>query len=233
MMRALIIDTETTGLDPCVHRAIEVGVILYDLRMACPIVSYSSLIGGAPVNEAASVNGIPPDVLPESPDAKMVWSRVDGLLRAADVVLAHRAEFDSQFVPPDILSRRRWVCTKFHVSWPRGRYGESLVQLALEHGLGVSSAHRAMTDCDLISRLLTRVHEVASLVEMVRRAMRPRVKVVALTRYEEIELTKSAGFAWNPSDKEWWRDCFEDEAVGFPFSVRISGVVPPIGAVGT
>lgn len=229
-MRALILDTETTGLDPAAGaRCIEVGCILYDLGRACPVVSYSSLIAGLPTNEAQAVNGIPPDILSEAPLAPNVWAKVASLVRLADVVLAHRAEFDAKFVPPEVRVLRPFVCTKFHVAWPRGRYGEHLVQLALEHGLGVASAHRALTDCDTISRLLTRVAELHPLPALIQHAMRPRVKVLALTKYEEREATKAAGFTWAPEVKEWTRECFEDEVAAIPFATRVVGPVAPIG----
>jgi DNA polymerase-3 subunit epsilon len=219
LRRALILDCETTGLVPPTDRAIEVAVILYDLQLATPLASYSSLIR-SPDNAAESINQIPVAVLTAAPEAADVWRRIGVYLEHADVVLAHRADFDRSFTPEPYASLRTWCCTKFHVSWPHGKLGDHLVQLALAHGLGVVHAHRAMSDCDTIARILTRVAETTPLVPLLVHAMRPRSKVVALTTYDERELTKSAGFAWNPKSKVWWGELAADQLAALPFATR-------------
>src|SRR5580658_5271908 len=90
---ALILDCETGGLDPLVHRCIEVACTLYDLDLAMPIASHASLIAAAS-NEAEPINRIPLASLMRAPEADGVWEDVRQLLARADVVLAHRAEFD-------------------------------------------------------------------------------------------------------------------------------------------
>ena len=162
-MRVLILDTETTGLDPAVDRCIEVGCILYDTKAAAVIASYASLIGQEDTaNAAESINRIAPAMLVSAPTHDFVWNIVKNHAKTADAILAHRAEFDRGFVPLDLRTIRPWVCTKFHVEWPLGKMGDHLVHLALAHGVGILSAHRALTDCDTLARLLTRVHEMGS-----------------------------------------------------------------------
>lgn len=221
MRRALILDTETTGLDPKKDKVIEVGVVLYDLELAAPIVSYATLFPCAE-NPAENTNRISPRLTTQLPDevlSGLGWEPVVRLGDCADVILAHRVEFDRQFVPHH--EDRPWVCTKFHVEWPLGKPGESLVQLALEHGVGVVHAHRALTDCDILARLLTRVHEMGiSLPSLITRAMRPRVKVKALVSYAEREKAKVAGFAWDAEAKHWWREVVVDEIDKLPFKTK-------------
>ena len=117
---------------------------------------------------------------------------------------------------------RPWVCTKSDFEWPNKLRGDSLVQLALGLGLGVASAHRAMADVDTTARCLTRVAEILHAREreeiepcmvgtvdilepLFRRAMRPKVRVVALVPFEQKDLAKQAGFFWEPSRREWYR----------------------------
>ena len=225
-MRALILDTETTSLSPADGVCIEVACILYDLELAAPIASYSMLCR-AETNPAAAINGISDELLQRGIPAPFVWSAVNDCAMKAEVVLAHRVDFDRQWVPipgpssPDDYTKRLrelpWCCTKFHVSWPKSEIGAGLVHAALAHGVGVVHAHRAMTDCDILSRLLTRVAETTPLVPLIQRAMRPRVKLEAVAPFDEKEKVKAAGFAWDDEKRIWWRDVPVDEISSLPF----------------
>lgn len=221
--KILLLDTETTGLDPSVDRCIEVAVCLYDLERACPLFSYASLIP-ADSNAAEPTNRIPASVLSSISWMPEPWGTVQFLVEdAPDVVaiMAHRAEFDRGFVPSAIRDARPWVCSKFHVAWPNGKPGDHLTHLALAHGIGVVHAHRAMSDVDTLARLLTRVHEMGTpLVPLIDRAMRPRTKVQALVSYDDRELAKSAGFAWDAQRRIWHREMFVDEVAALGFQTR-------------
>lgn len=217
--RILILDTETTGLDPAEHKAIEVGAILYSVEHGTSLLSYSCLLDAAE-NPAESVNRIPVAALGFK-HTQEAWATVESMARDADAVVAHRAEFDRQFVTHELRDSRPWICSKFDLEWPRGRYGESLVQLALEHDLGVAYAHRALTDCDLLARLFTRVREMGTDVAlMLSRGLRPKGNFIALVSYDDRELAKKAGFQWEPATKQWKRRMFIDDAAGLPFKTR-------------
>lgn len=232
--RACIIDVETTGLDPSKDSVIEVACILYDLKLASPIASFSAL-SKSDSNAAEHINGIPVALLSEAFEQENVWFGVTALWRHADVILAHRAEFDKSFLdasdgfaacwhgggPPV----KPWVCTKFHVAWPNAKSSEHLVHLALSYGVGVLAAHRALTDCDTIARILTRVHELGTdLQELIGQAMKPRQRVEAIVSFAQKELAKEAGFAWDPSGKRWTREVTAEEVEkGWKFKTRVIG----------
>lgn len=230
LRRALILDTETTGLNPPpagTDVCIEVGCTLFDLELAVPLASFATLIQHEGPNGAEEHNHIPAEALKESPQPEVAWSGVSRLLERADVVLAHEIAFDRGFVPSFIAHAAPWVCSKRHIDWPLAKTGEHLVHLALAHGVGVVHAHRAMTDVDILVRLLMRVHEMLGdvpqpypLVHLLERAMRPRKKIAALVSFDERELAKTAGFAWEPSTKTWWREVPEDEIAALPFKTR-------------
>lgn len=221
MRSALILDTETSGLDPLSDQVLEVGCILYDLASASTVTAYSSLLF-AESNNAEAINRIPVAALRAAPDADSVWAEVFWMANEADVILAHRAEFDHGFVPERVRVHRPWVCTKFDMRWPKQTgNGPALVQLALEHDLGVAYAHRALTDCDLIARLLTRSRDLGSdLVEMVRYGMRPKAKFQALVSYDDREQAKQAGFQWDGAAKTWSRTMAIEDAAVLPFKTR-------------
>ena len=222
MQNVLIVDTETTGLQPDTDRVIEVGAILYSIKHATAIVSYSSLIQ-AEENPAEAVNRIPAAALSAwgaNPDS--AWGVVSDLASHADAILAHNAEFDRAFVPGILRDALPWICTKSDIAWPKATKPElSLVPLALEHDLGVAVAHRGLADCDLIARLLTRTAELGhDLVALLERGLRPKVTLMACVSYEDREQAKQAGFHWNAGRKQWLRRMVKEDAA-FDFPVRV------------
>jgi DNA polymerase-3 subunit epsilon len=216
-----IIDTETTGIDPNEHQAIEVACILFDIDSASPVVAYSSLLR-ADGNPSFAINRIPVEVLASAPDRDAVWRHVETMVQKSDVVAAHNAEFDRGFVHPRIRDAKPWVCTCYDVQWPRAtRIGEGLVSLALAHNLGVSHAHRAMTDCDLVSRLFTRIVEMGTdLRAFLAYGLRPKATYQALVSYDDKELAKEHGFRWEAPTKQWLRTMAIEDVASLPFQVR-------------
>lgn len=216
-----ILDTETTSLDPATGKVIEVAVMLFDLKHAQPVASFSSLIKGEADNAAFPVNGIPATMLPEAREAERVWSAARWIIEPATVIVAHHVEFDRQFTP-DL--GKPWCCSEEDIRWPgstKGGRGGSLAHLALSLGLGVASAHRAMADVDTLARILTRIAEKGHDLEaLVRFGMRPKAMFHSLAPYEERETVKQHGFRWEPSTKTWWRRMAIDDAKELPFKVR-------------
>lgn len=228
-----IIDTETSGLDPANDHVIEIGCVLWSIRWACVIATWSDLVQQSS-NEAESVNNIPTGAL----DLGLVFHAAISRLRAftarADVIVAHRAEFDSGFLP-DI--GKPWVCSKFDIEWPASKPGEGLAYVALAHGVPVTETHRALTDCLLLARVFEAAHRHhgADIRALLARAMRPRGLFQALTSYEEREMTKAAGFQWDPATKMWTRRIALDDVGALPFKVRRldAEAVPPMERTGT
>jgi DNA polymerase-3 subunit epsilon len=219
MKTILILDTETTGIDPATSTTIEVGVILYSVEHGTSLMSYASLLE-AKENPAEAINRIPAAAL-GGHNASQAWADVETMADRADAIVAHRAEFDRGFVTQHLRDVKPWICSKFDLEWPRGKPGESLVQLALEHDLGVAYAHRALADCDLLARLFTRVREMGvDVAEMLRRALRPKADFVALVSYEDRELAKKAAFQWDGIARQWKRRMFLEDVDKLPFRVR-------------
>jgi DNA polymerase-3 subunit epsilon len=220
---AALIDTETTGMNPDVDRTIEVAVALFDVKHAQPVASFASLIRGPAENEAQSANGIPAAMLPEAREADRVWSAVGWIIEPAQIIVAHNASFDQQFTP-DL--GRPWICSEEDITWPgstKGGRGGSLAHLALSLGLGVAHAHRAMSDVDTLSRILTRLAEKGHDLEaMLVHAMRPKAMFHSLAPFEMKDVVKSHGFRWSPEEKIWWRRMAIEDAKDLPFKVRQS-----------
>ncbi len=214
-----ILDTETSGLNPAVDRTLEIAVMLFHVKHAQPVASFSSLIQGPAENAAESVNGIPAAMFPEAREADRVWSAVRWIIEPAQVVIAHHAAFDKQFVP-DL--GKPWACSENDFAWPGRARGGSLAHLALSLGLGVASAHRAMCDVDTLARIFTRIAEMGHDLEpMIVRAMRPKVRCISLAPFEQKDIVKAAGFRWEQDKKIWWRDMPLEDTNELPFKVRV------------
>ena len=223
MRRILILDTETTGLDPKVDSTIEVGCILYSVEHAAPLEYFASLIH-AETNAAESVNRISVDMLRDAPQGDDVWPRLFKLAARADAIVAHNATFDRGFVPAMFRDLRPWICSKDDLRWPKQtKEGASLVSLILEHDLGICMAHRALADCDMLARLFTRAAELgADLSAMLERGMRPKAEFAALVSYDDRALASTAGFRWNQPgrEKQWTRTMAIEDAAALPFQTR-------------
>jgi DNA polymerase-3 subunit epsilon len=218
MKAVLILDTETSGLGPS-DRVVEIGAVLWSVSHATTIASYSTLVDG-PSNGAHHINGIPPASLVEGADEAAVWERLSGWLARADAICAHNADFDRRFAPKGWDCGKPWIDT-MDVEWPQHCTSKALVNIVLQHGLGVSHAHRALTDCELIARLLERVAELGHDVEdMLRLAARPKVLVRAIVSYEDREKASACGFRWDKESKMWTRKVCMEDANAFPFAVE-------------
>lgn len=230
----LIIDTETTGTDPAKNAVIEIAAVLFDIDSLTYVEAFSSLLP-AVSNAAEKINGIPEAALRgDLATAEETHGRLEKMAQVADVAMAHNAEFDRAFIQvaiggpllmrdPHTGPELPWACSCEDVEWPaQHKPGMSLVALALAHGLGVAGAHRAMDDALLLAKLLTRAAEMGmDIREQVRRALRPKDRVISLAPFNDRELVKSHGFRWDPEHKTWWRRMPAEDALKLPFKTRL------------
>ncbi|KAM3112803.1 3'-5' exonuclease [Phormidesmis sp. 146-33] len=222
----LIIDTETTGLCPTQDRVIELGAILYSIEHKTVLHQLSTLLCAPAENPAEKTNRICPNVLPTVSES-LQQKNIEIFLDMADTALfavAHNADFDKQWFDGKHLpvlqsgdEPMKWLCTMDDFVFPlQTRPRESLINLALAHGIGVSCAHRALTDCQLIAALFDRMD---SLVPMISHALRPKEVFRALVSFDNKQMAKDAGFRWNPEDKTWARKMAVEDTEKLPFKV--------------
>lgn len=224
MKPILLLDTETTGTDDGAV-CIEVAVALYDIQLAAVTRTYSSLIQ-ADSNAAEHINGIAPALLANAPIPQAVWAGVAKFAAHAEAIVAHGAEFDKRFVPSSATNGLPWICSCNDLEWSRPSSSKSLVSIALAHGVGVSSAHRAFADVDVLARLLTRVHEMgADLEALLARGLRPKARFVIAERGFDAArnaLAKQHGFWFDYDTKEWVRTMAIEDVSALPFEVERS-----------
>lgn len=216
VMNGVILDCETTGLDPTRDTIIELCLtpFYYDRegRIGSVIVPYTGLEDpGAPLSdEVRRVTGLK--------DEDLAGQRLDDaivirVLDYADLIIAHNAAFDRRFVEHrfPIAASRDWACSLQQVPWQQIGFGcTKLACLASQAGW-TFPPHRAEEDCRALLHLLHSVrHEGQSAFKLlIDAAAKPTIRLVAIgAPYEVKDLLKARGYRWNDGTdgrpKAWW-----------------------------
>ena len=219
----LIIDTETTGLDPEKDRCLEVGAILFDVSTRSVLAQQSFLLP-VETNAAEPINRIPASVtrLPQPWTGALRW--FDELLSASDVLVAHNAAFDRQWFGRDPLPAvsHPWLCSMEDLRGPADRQlrsRPSVRDLALAYGVPVWSAHRALTDCIYLAEVFARCDDLET---MLLHGLEPRQLMRARVSYDDRHLARDAGFRWNdPVKGAWTRRLSQREVKSLDFPVEV------------
>ena len=212
MKNIIILDTETTGLEENKGaKVIEIAVILFNVPTKTVLQELSTLL---PVtdNPQYKVNKIKP----EASNEPMAWEEVKKTINAtskfADAVVAHNAEFDKKWMAsidlPDIAAMP-WICSCHDFTWPWvGPGSKSLISIALSMGIPVFAAHRALADCRLLAECFAKVKD---LEERLEKAKIGKALYKALVSFDERQLAKDAGFAWNQLVPNAWAAKLSEE----------------------
>jgi DNA polymerase-3 subunit epsilon len=221
-----LVDTETTGTDPSKDVVIEASWALVQVSTAKVLEVHSRLFA-AEANAAEAINGIPVELLQSAQVSRQAYTDAVSdqdvaivLPKDVSCIVAHNAEFDRQwraFGPAGLpwLDTRDW-------RWPRASADSTLVAIALAHGVGVTSAHRAYTDVLTMAALLERVHEMGvTLAEQLEYARLLRQTYEALVPFAEKDKAKSAGFKWEPERKRWVRRMLPEDVAKLEFKTRV------------
>jgi DNA polymerase-3 subunit epsilon len=217
----LILDVETTGLEPPQAELCEIGAVLFSVPQRSILQQLSFLLPVAN-NDAQAINGIEPGLTLQPAPREEPASLLRAMVRHADAFVAHNAAFDQPWIEtfldtaahPDL--QRPWICTCEGISWEDMRPNPSLQSLALAHGVPIWAAHRALTDCIYLAQILERTpHLEVRLAE----GLEPRQLVAALLPFNRKDEAKAAGFRWYPEVKQWRRRCTAAQIEALPFDV--------------
>jgi DNA polymerase-3 subunit epsilon len=210
----LIVDVETTGLNPNEDKVIEIGFVEFKIQEGVPVIStmYSGVEDpGQPLSEdIKSLTGLRDDVLRGE---RIDWDLVRKHWHRAGVIIAHNAEFDRGFLirRPELASlTKHWACSVRHIDW-RGKNFKSqkLQYLAADHGFANPFAHRAMFDCATTFRLIA-----PHLTELVERSYEPEFEVAAVgSPFESKDVLKQRGYHWVSDQRVWVRRVGQREII--------------------
>lgn len=162
----LVVDTETTGLNPAKDQIVELALILFSLEsrrglQPTPIEEYTGMRQpSCPISAgAARVHGL---TMRHLAGRQLDAARIRSMVARAGLIVSHNTRFDRPFVLrlfPE-FSRKPWYCSMQGVPWHRlGCRSRSLQYLARYYGIDVPRAHRALDDARTTLKLLSLQHD--------------------------------------------------------------------------
>jgi DNA polymerase-3 subunit epsilon len=217
----VILDTETTGLDPAKDEVIELGMVAftYDEAGIGDVVGVFSALRepGQPISaEITRITGITAEMVAGH---VLDLEAVAAFIAPADLVIAHNAGFDRPFCErlTGGFDVKPWACSVAEVDWSgRGFEGAKLGYLVGQCGW-FHQGHRAVDDCHALLEVLDRpgtAGRASPFSELVERSARRRCRIWAEgSPFHTKDLLKARGYRWsdgtNGNLKSWWREVDE------------------------
>lgn len=223
MENIVIIDTETTGLDPSKGKVLEVAAVLYNIPTRSILAQLSTLCQAID-NPAYEINRIEVESLKRIP-ANIEFSGLNliaEMMNNAEAIIAHNAEFDKKWIEtiPALYSSavsKKWICTRKDVVWPvRKGIPLNLIHICVDLGVPVVSAHRALSDCLLLVSALECIEDIEFFLD---KSGKGRITYHANVSYENRQIVKEAGFSWDNEKKVWFAKLTPEQAATMPFTV--------------
>ncbi len=213
-MKVAFLDFETQCADAAKTRATEVGVSLfnYENKKWTKETSFSSLMYEPDYPPQTpfivELTGITDEMLKSQgkPRKEVFENGLLPILNAADVVVAHKTDFDWTIVKATCklfdlkVPEKETLCSLTNFPWPKKYTCHKLSHLAYDHSILVDPAtlHRADQDTDLLQLLM----EKYDFDEVLAYARAPFVFLKAHTvgpwvdNGEQTGIARSVGFAW-------------------------------------
>lgn len=170
MENILIIDLETTGLNPKVDKTMEIGALLYNVKHKVVLQTLSFFLP-CDSNPVEHINNI-----------KTEWTNCFSLLQgaflmlknmsqAANLVVAHNAQFDKRFLKEIGLLEEYfwlvpWCCSKDDFVWPVPLPRKRLQDVCAAMGVEYGKAHRSLHDCSLLAQCFSKVEDLEARLVM-------------------------------------------------------------------
>lgn len=216
----MILDFETTGLDPAADRIIQIALVPFRfsretgeiLAVAEPVVYFEDPGGPLPA-EIVRLTGITDDDVRGQRIDEAVVAAVAG---GAALIVAHNASFDRPFAERrmPLFRDRHWACSQREVPWKlRGLGSAGLEFLLMKHCGLFHSGHRADHDCQALLHLLGTPFESGEtpFQLLLASARQKSYRIWAIgSPYDRKDELKRRGYRFNNGDdgrpKSWYRD---------------------------
>lgn len=222
VLRAAVVDTETTGTDPATDRIIELCVLVFEYCEASGQVLavrqvYDGLEDpGRPIPpQSTAIHGITDEMVAGQ---RLDEQAVTALLQGVSWVIAHNAGFDRPLLERrlPLFAGLRWLCSMKEVPWEQlGFPGTKLEYLATARGF-FYDGHRSEVDCRAVLELLRLpLPRDASLPmqRLLTAGQRVSYRIYALgSPFETKDLMKARGYRWDGERRSWWVEVDYEEA---------------------
>ena len=221
---AILLDLETTGLDPAEDEILELGMVAFTYsRDGRPFEVIDSFEGfrqpRLPIpSQVTALTGIT-DAMVAGHD--LDETSVRAFVQPAALVIAHNAAFDRRFAERFCaeFAAKPWACSMSQIPWQEeGFDGTKLKYLLMSTGT-FFEGHRAIDDCyaalDILARRLPKSGTLA-LASLLEEARKPTVRVCAEgAPFEFKDTLKARGYRWNDgidgAPRAWWKEVSDGE----------------------
>lgn len=220
----ILLDVETTGLDPVRDEVIELAMVKFDYRPDGAIVRVSDAFTA--FQEPSKP--IPPEIvaLTGITDETVAGHRIDDAAVAAFVdgaviVIAHNANFDRKFAERywSLFQHKAWGCSATEVDWRRHGFDGSRLGYLLAGAGFFHQAHRAIDDCHALLEILALELPTlgkTALAALLERARKRTMRIWAeQSPFELKHELKRRGYRWSDGSegrlKSWYIDVDEDQ----------------------
>lgn len=220
LLKAAILDIETTGLKHGEDKIIELGIVVVEYSPETGQVykileTYNALEDpGMPIPaESTEIHGITDDMVKGE---RIFDSYVDNLTADISLVIAHNATFDRGFVEKRLpfFQSKAWACSFTQVPWKKEGFGSAALEfLAYKSGFHFSG-HRASVDCHALLEVLQTdlpVSKLKPLKILADKSLTIDLRLWALkTPFESKDSLKERGYRWHVERKTWYTELPED-----------------------
>lgn len=213
-LKALILDTETTGLDFRRHEVIEVGGVLVEVGVRSG--NIGRVLGllkeleqpTTPIPaEVTAINNITNEMVA---GLKFDEARIRAAFDACDFVIAHNAQFDRGFIDERFPGLDKpWTCSIDDLNWKEHGYlSNALEVISMENGF-FYDAHRAVDDCYALAYTLGTPMKKGGqmpMLTLIESMKKQQFNVIATAApFEKKDLLKARGYRFDGETKLWSR----------------------------
>lgn len=214
---AVLVDTETTGLNHMKDQVIEIGAVAFTYNDDGAFGDVVGVFSGfqqpsIPIpEEITRLTGIADEMVAGH---NLDLKALEAIIEPADLIIAHNAGFDRPFCEKlsPVFIPKAWACSVSEIQWADlGFEGSKLGYLVGQSGL-FHNGHRATDDCHALLEVLVRPvgqTEAIPFAELLVASRKSCVRIYAENSpFDLKDHLKSRGYRWSDGNdgrpKAWW-----------------------------